>query len=350
MVAAFEQAGYVCRYNILSAWDFGLPQHRRRGFVVAVRKDVTGVPFKFPPTPQGSQVTLRSFLLAADSAEMGACEKVRPEEIRMEWRRAQVSEPRWDDLVDKVPEEWRNRTGLLFIGTIKDLGRQANGRLYHDLGVHPCVVGQSISQWILTPGTDDEGPVVRRVHPHEVRRMQGFPDDFELHHLKTTTSKQLANAVPPPMVEWIGRAVAEQYREAFLDEDDRNEAQTSKGQKSSRKSSQKPSRKHTRKHTRKHSRKHGHKKSGKRSRKSTYMLRNHSNHSQTSSHSPVATDSYSRRPSHKRRVSSDSDEAPPPKRQHRQSVTSRDSSPRWSTGPAGFDGSVRTSVRRRHRN
>lgn len=280
---------------------------------------------------------------------MGGCERFRPEEIRMEWRRTQLPEPRWDDIADKVPDRWRNRTGLVLLGTAKELGRRVNGKVYHDLGLHPCVVGQTISQWILTPGIDDEGPVIRRVHPHEVRTIQGFPDDFELHHLKTVTSKQLANAVPPPMVEWVGRAVAEQYRDAFLDEDDRNAAQTPKRRKSSRKSSRTSSRTSSQKLSRKHSRKHSHKNSGKRSRKSTYMSRNKPIHSHTSSHRHVVTDSHSRRPSHKRRISSDSDEAPPPKRQQRQSVTSLDSSPRWSTGSAVFDGSVKTSIRRRHR-
>lgn len=367
MVGAFKEAGYVCRYSILSACDFGLPQQRRRGLIVAVREDVPGLPFKFPLPPKRRQVTLRSALLPADSPELRDWRKFGQDEVHMEWKKEHLPGPAWDDIVDEVPKSWPSYLGLIYLGTIRQFGVGATQRIYHDLGYHPCVTGQAVKQWIFTRGTDDEGPVVRRVHPLEVRRIQGFPDDFELHHAKTITIKQLANAVPPQMVEWVGRAVAEQYREAFADDVAKTPRRRKSSRQSNRASSQEPSKESSqepsielsRKSTGKSSRKPTHK----RSRKSTHKSRSKSSHSHTS------RDSH--RSSRKRRVSSDLDEAPPPKRQHRQPTKSPDSqsklptatagfdgnakalaSPesqsRLSVRTAGFDGNVKTSLRRRH--
>lgn len=325
MVGAFKEAGYVCRYSILSACDFGLPQQRRRGLIVAVREDVPGLPFKFPLPPKRRPVTLRSALLPADSPDLWDWRKFGQDEVHMEWKKEHLPGPAWDDIVEEVPKSWPSYLGLIYLGTIRQFGVGATQRIYHDLGYHPCVTGQAVKQWIFTRGTDDEGPVVRRVHPLEVRRIQGFPDDFELHHAKTITIKQLANAVPPQMVEWVGRAVAEQYREAFDDD----VAKTSRRRISSRKSNRASSQDSSQKSKRNSSRKPSHK----RGRKSTHKSRSKSSHSHTS------RDSH--RSSRKRRVSSDLDEAPPPKRQHRQPATSLETQSKLSTATAGFDGNAK---------
>lgn len=67
MKDALSDAGYVCTFNVLSACHFGLPQHRSRAFIVAVREDVPGAPFEFPSSPRREKVTLRSCLLPAGS-------------------------------------------------------------------------------------------------------------------------------------------------------------------------------------------------------------------------------------------------------------------------------------------
>lgn len=329
MVAAFAEAGYDCSHSILSAWDFGLPQHRRRGLIVAVRKDVPGVPFMFPLPPRRAQVTLRSALLPADSVELLGSIKFRQDEVHMEWKQTRLPGSTWDEIVDKVPDTWRSPRGLINLGTVEGFGTKPCNQIYHDLGYHPCVTGLSVRQWIFTRGTEDEGPVVRRIHPLELRRIQGFPDDFELHHLKTITIKQLSNAVPPQMVEWVARAVAEQYREYFY-EDEHNVAKTPGRRKSGRKSSRKSKGKSSRRRSRK------------RSRESTQKSRNKSSHSHASKGRHRSRDSH--RSSRKRTLSSNSNETRPRKRHHRQPATSPDSQSRWSTGTTGFDDIVDASV------
>lgn len=340
---AFKQAGYVCCYEILLAWDFGLPQHRRRGFMVAVREDVNGAPFKFPPAPMGKPVTIRESLLAPDSADLSNYEKLRQEDVHIEWRKRIWPGRSWKEIMDEIPEDWRTHTGLMHLGAIKALNIGAGGELFHDLGHHSCLTGSNTRPWILTQGTDDEGPVARKLHPRERCRIQGFPDGFEL---KCTTEvlriKQLGNSVPPPMVEWIGRAVAEQYRAAFVDNGDDNEngndqdsnndkgTTTPKAEKSSRKSRRKPhkSKHHSHRHSKRHSKRRSRHSSGSKERRKSRDSRK-----------------SSRKSSRKRQLSSDLDMSPPPKRQHRERAPSPDGEAEFAVRTAGFDGDVEKLVR-----
>lgn len=340
---AFKQAGYVCCYDILLAWEFGVPQHRRRGFMVAVREDLNGVPFKFPPAPVGKAVTMRELLLAPDSADLRHYKKLRQEDVHIEWRKRIWPGRAWKDIMDEIPGNWRTHTGLMHLGAMKALNIGAGGELLHDLGHHSCLTASNTRPWILTKGTDDEGPVARKLHPRERCRIQGFPDSFEL---KCTTDvlriKQLGNSVPPPMVEWVGRAVAEQYRAAFVDGDDDNNSDqddnnrkrttTTKSGKSSRKSQRKKP------HKSKH---HSHRRSKRHSKRG-------SRHSSGSKSRRTSSDSHksSRESSRKRKLSSDLDGSPPPKRQHRKRATILHEEAELSVRLAGFDGNVERRVHR----
>lgn len=49
---------------------------------------------------------------------------------------------------------------------------------------------------------------VRRLTPTECERLQGFPDGWTAGQSDTTRYRQLGNAVPPPVAEWIARRIA----------------------------------------------------------------------------------------------------------------------------------------------
>lgn len=53
---------------------------------------------------------------------------------------------------------------------------------------------------------------VRRLTPLECERLQGFPDNFTSMLSDTQRYNCLGNAVPPPMIEWIGRRIVENER------------------------------------------------------------------------------------------------------------------------------------------
>lgn len=56
------------------------------------------------------------------------------------------------------------------------------------------------------PGTTSPAtPVVRRLTPLELERLQGFPDGWTAGQVDSHRSKQLGNSVAVPVFEWVGR-------------------------------------------------------------------------------------------------------------------------------------------------
>nr|UYP39496.1 hypothetical protein [Diaporthe amygdali] len=219
----FDQAGYSCNYHVLQAWVFGLPQNRKRGFIVAIRKDVRETPFSFPEIPEGEGVTLRNSLLAADSVELDSVKKYNVKDFQMAWKMPWLNEYALDHTVDKAGKTLAMATTarLMKVGEEKGNHNWSGCAVYHDLGCHPTVnTGMHDSQaWILTPGTTAEGSVIRKLHLHELYRVQGFPDSFKIDHGKMAAHKQIGNAVPPAMVRWMGEILMERYQQAFLSDD-----------------------------------------------------------------------------------------------------------------------------------
>lgn len=179
--------------------------------------------------------------------------------------------------------------------------------------------------WFLTPGSGEEGMVARKLHTRERCRTQGFPDSFVFRAIGTMgIIRQLGNSVPPPMVEWIGRALVEQYRTALVDnsdgndneggsEDEENLKETTRHKKgkSRRKSggsTRSKSHRHSKRHSERRSKRHKHR-SKHRSKTSSEKKKAH----KSSESSKTTSESTS-----KRKLSSDGDVAPPPKRHHRQ--------------------------------
>lgn len=48
IISELSKAGYEVTYQVLNAFDYGLPQNRERIFIVGIRKDLYSIPYKFP--------------------------------------------------------------------------------------------------------------------------------------------------------------------------------------------------------------------------------------------------------------------------------------------------------------
>jgi|SRR5215213_2996176 len=61
-VTRFGDSGYSVKHKILNAVDFGLPQTRKRVFIVGVRKDIRDFRYEFPKPTHGSDLLPRFVL------------------------------------------------------------------------------------------------------------------------------------------------------------------------------------------------------------------------------------------------------------------------------------------------
>jgi len=69
MISELESAGYIVKHKILEAKDFGIPQIRKRLFIVGVRNDID-ISFTFP-TPIGCDIALSDIMNGEVEREYG---------------------------------------------------------------------------------------------------------------------------------------------------------------------------------------------------------------------------------------------------------------------------------------
>ena len=194
--------------GVLNAADFGVPQLRRRGLIVAVRSDV-GVPHL--PEPIHTPETYRDVRSAIGDLPIPVGTEIRdvPPPLDLHFGRS----PRPDSRAryEAIPEGGnrfdlaRNRPDLLPpcwankpTGTTDVLGRLSWDK--------PAL---TIRTEFFKP---EKGrylhPEQHRVITHrEAARLQTFPDDFVFEGTKIEIARQIGNAVPPLLAAAVARAV-----------------------------------------------------------------------------------------------------------------------------------------------
>jgi DNA (cytosine-5)-methyltransferase 1 len=178
--AELENLGYHPFWNVLDAADFGVPQHRRSGFLVALADDFRhGFAWPEPspaPTPTVGQ---------ALGPSMGAGG----------WPGAE----RWAAAADRPAPALvggsDNRGG-------GDLGPSGSKKAWAALGVE----GASLSD--AGPSADFPVDGRPRLSVRQTAILQGIPEDWKIHGRKTRAYRQIGNALPPPVAEAVGRSIA----------------------------------------------------------------------------------------------------------------------------------------------
>ncbi|MFC8618970.1 DNA cytosine methyltransferase [Micromonospora purpureochromogenes] len=208
---------YVVNHHVLNAADYGVPQHRKRVFVVAFRADLGLGPWE-APKPSHSEAAL-----------------VREQANGLYWERHGI-EPRLGyaaDMLDVTDDSkpWQTlRDAIVGLPTpvldrqehpefLHHVGwpgaREYRGHLPSDLdrpaktvkaGVHGVAGGE------CTVRLDDGS--VRYLTVREVARLMTFPDDWRLAGSRGPQMRQLGNAVPVALGRAVARSVADALRSA----------------------------------------------------------------------------------------------------------------------------------------
>ena len=178
ILADFASAGYVVQYRLLDAADYGVPQHRKRVFIVGVRIDAAeaGARFAYPaPTHSARPAThgQRHWVTIGEALDAAVLQPDDPDQIASAYK--------------VVPRDF---TG------------------------HRLTSPDKPSPTILARG-DGGGGVCAIPHPYEPRRMtvresalvQTFPPDFRFMGRLNSRYRQVGNAVPVLLAEAIGRSL-----------------------------------------------------------------------------------------------------------------------------------------------
>ena len=187
----FERAGFSIQERILDAQDFGVPQRRKRIFVVGFNRKKHKInAFSFPKTVQHPPKTVKDAISGIPDPIFFA-RNLKPQQIPFH------------------PNHWcmAPRSTRFFNGDLVCSDNGNKGRPFRVL------------KWNLPSPTVAYGHREVHVHPSGKRRLsvyeamliQGFPHGYTLWGNLSQQIRLVSDAVPPP----LGKALAEEIRKAL---------------------------------------------------------------------------------------------------------------------------------------
>ncbi len=201
--AVAEAAGYRVRTGVLDAADFGVPQHRHRVFVVGTKRGACGE-FEFPAPASPRRVTVREALADLPPPTGKGTEATDPlhfETPLTELNRRRISLVPPGGGFEDLPVELRADCHLP--GADRIGHRAVYGRL------HPDRPAGTITAMFdsFTRGRFGHPLEPRNLTLREGARLQGFPDAHRFAGTKREITKQIGNAIPPPLAEAVARGI-----------------------------------------------------------------------------------------------------------------------------------------------
>lgn len=188
--------GFAVRSAVLNAADYGVPQMRKRLFIVGLK---TKSKFEFPPTPTHGQRLANGFF--DDIKPYATCREAIDD-------LPDVDDPRARNVHNHEPT-LHTPTMLEAFSVLLPGGRDRKS--FHDR-LHPDRPG-----YTLRAGTGNFSPL-RPVHyehdrvvtVRESARLQGFDDEYVWPDWipRLQQYRQVGNAVPPPLGRLIGETIA----------------------------------------------------------------------------------------------------------------------------------------------
>lgn len=182
-----DHLGYEFSWFVMNAVDFGVPQNRKQGVLVAVERQ-WAKGFR-PPTPTTQEPTTVGATLGPSMASRG-------------WQGAARWAAQADQPAPTLVGGSKNRGGA-------DLGPTGAKRKWATMGVNAHTVGDQVpgSDFVWDPELGRDNMV--KITTEQAALLQGFPESWEISGRKTARYRQVGHATPPPVGEALGRALAE---------------------------------------------------------------------------------------------------------------------------------------------
>jgi len=182
---ALNEINYNYYFNVLRSSDYGVPQARERVYIVAFRKDLNIKNFDFPKP-------IKDIKIVKDILEKN--EPIKDVYIN-----------RSDIKITKKEENITNPRKPMQIGQINNGGQGERIYSINAAGITLSAYGGGAAS---KTGAYLINGKIRKLTPRECARMQGFPEDFELHPKANIAYKQLGNSVSVPVIKSIFKNMA----------------------------------------------------------------------------------------------------------------------------------------------
>ena len=202
-----EKMGYSTNWKLINASDYGVAQHRKRVFVLAVAG--SSKPTFLPETHSSPEKSSTSKIWKTVRDEIESLPPLGPGEIcdSVLNHRARTHSENVLEIIQHIPKDGGSRRSLpkrLWLPCHKRLydkkGRGAEsiyGRMTWDKPAPTitCRCTTPSSGRFLHPEQD------RAITPREAARIQSFPDDFEFPTQFSASEKLIGNAVPAELLK-----------------------------------------------------------------------------------------------------------------------------------------------------
>lgn len=189
--------GYDLVDEILNAADFGVPQYRRRLFLIGTR----GFKFTFPKPTHGAG--LKSYISIKKAFQnLPKCE---PNNAKITYAKSPILRPSpWAGMIVNGGGRPINLDA-----PAPTIPASAGGNRTHIVDEEGVLL--RYHSYLMKGGSPLNGIVknVRRLTIRESARLQSFPDEFEFVGKKSSLYRQVGNAVPPVLAEAVGKALYE---------------------------------------------------------------------------------------------------------------------------------------------
>ncbi|MFJ5017208.1 DNA cytosine methyltransferase [Streptomyces griseoluteus] len=185
--AELDHLGYEFSWFVVKAVDFGVPQSRRHGVLVAVGREWSAA-FRQPAGPTREPMTV--------GAALGSSMAARGWPDAARWA-AQADRP-----APTLVGGSKNRGGA-------DLGPTRAKQKWATMGVNAHTVGDTVPgpDFVWDPALGRDNMVKLTVE--QAALLQGFPATWQVSGRKTARYRQVGHATPPPVGKALGQAVAE---------------------------------------------------------------------------------------------------------------------------------------------
>lgn len=196
IVQKIKSHGYSVSFNLYNAANFGAPQTRER-IVIICSKDGDKVPYLIPTRSEDPEFglprwkTFREAVVDLDNIEHT---HIKFPEDRLKYYKMLGEGQYWKHLPEKLQKEALGNSFYSGGGKTGFLRRLAWDKPAPTLVTHPAM-----------PATDLAHPVeLRPLSIQEYKRVQEFPDSWELQGPLVQQYKQVGNAVPIPLGKAVG--------------------------------------------------------------------------------------------------------------------------------------------------
>ena len=193
MQNVFNELGYHFHWSILDAKDYGIPQGRRRLFVVGFRDEQASMRFSFPPKIE-LRYTMQDFL--EENLAIGGLQSINGRLTKIFDQRGEPDQRYY--LTDKLREY------VLAPGTKNFMHYDAKT----DLPVARALVKNmgntyraSVNNYVTTHGR------LRALTMRETHRLMGYPDNYNIVVSKAQAYKQAGNSIVVDVMMSIEREI-----------------------------------------------------------------------------------------------------------------------------------------------